>query len=576
MTQHKRPTNPIPVRVRFRSLSEQDYAHANGNGHVNGHNHVASAVGAQITANANALQIQQRTRQIKELIRLGNMLRADLNLDDVLQHTVAAICNCTGFRIAVINLIDADGQHLASVAFAGMSPENERILREQHDPVEKIGRFMQSRFRVSQSYFISHEHMGEFADIVMVSQTTENDYEPGGWHPDDMFIVPLYSPRQKKLLGILGLDDPIDGKVPTLESIEVIELFANQAAIAIDNARLFEEREAERRALDDAIASLQRQLEQIGQGDFRVRVHPTHEKLRPVGDAINIMVGEISAILAKMQMVTQAVDEHTRAVQHNSELLLSDARQQENLVQHILFAVGEMTTAMSQLSERTGQLSQATVEAVEVTSSGQNAADRAVRGMQNVREVAQVTTRSMKRLSESEQEINETIVAITDLTTHMNLLALNAAIEATRAGEHGHGFAVVAQEIRNLAVHSSESARKLAAHIRNIQQQTATVSQSIEANTREIVQQTEIVTQTGVALDAISIVTEQMANQVEGISIASDRQSQGVQLVSGDVDQISHMTSEITEHMQHMRQSLSHLVELTNSLRARLETLRLN
>lgn len=571
MTQQKRLTNPIPVRVRFRSLSEQEHAQVNGNGH----DRAAYMAEAQLAASANTLQMQQRSRQIKELIRLGNMLRADLGLDEVLQHIVAAISNCTGFRIAVIKLVEADGEHMSAVAFAGVAEENERQLRALHDPVQQLARIMRPEFRLSQSYFVSHEHIGELADIPLFSQTSESDYEPGGWHPDDLFIIPLYSPRRRQLLGILSLDDPADGKVPSLENVEAIELFANQAAVAIDNARLFEERETERRALDDAIASLQHQLEQIGQGDFRVRVHPTHEKLRPVGDAINAMVGEISNILGKMQMVTQAVDDHTRAVQHNSELLLSDARQQENLVQHISFAVGEMTTAMSQLSERSGQLSQATVEAVEVTANGQNAADRAVSGMKNVSHVAQITTRSMKRLSESEQEINETIVAITDLTTRMNLLALNAAIEATRAGEHGHGFAVVAQEIRSLAVHSSESARKVAAHIRNIQQQTATVSQSIEANTREIVQQTDIVTQAGRTLDAISIVTEQMANQVQGIAIASDRQSQGVQLVSGDVDQISHMTSEITDHMQHMQQSLSHLVELTNSLRERLETLRL-
>ncbi|HVB61815.1 MAG TPA: methyl-accepting chemotaxis protein [Ktedonobacteraceae bacterium] len=572
MTQQKRPTTPIPVRVHFRSPSEQEHAHADG--HTNGHNHSAYVAGTQLAADAR--QMQQRTRQIKELIRLGNMLRADLSLDELLQHIVAAISSCTGFHIAVIKLIEADGEHMVAVAFAGVVEENERQLRVLHDPMQQLARIMRPEFRLSQSYFVSHEHIGELADIPLFTQTSESDYELGGWHPEDMFIIPLYSPRRRQLLGILSLDDPADGKVPSLENVEAIELFANQAAVAIDNARLFQEREAERQVLDEAIASLQSEFELIGQGDFCVRVHPAHEKLRPVGDAINAMVGEISHILGKVQMVTQAVDEHTRAVQHNSELLLSDAHQQKRLVEHISFAVGEMTSAMNQLSERTSQLSQATVEAVEVTTNGQNAADRAVSGMKDVREVAQVTTRSMKRLGESEQEINETIVAITDLTTRMNLLALNAAIEATRAGEHGHGFAVVAQEIRTLAVHSSESARKVAAHIRNIQQQTATVSQSIEANTREIVQQTEIVTQTGLALDAISVVTEQMANQMQGIAIVSDRQAQGVQLVVGDVDQISHMTSEITDHMQHMQQSLDHLVELTNSLRERLATLRLS
>src|SRR5437762_6035646 len=93
-------------------------------------------------------------------------------------------------------------------------------------------------------------------DIPGAVDMSMESYKPGGWHPEDMLIVPLFSPRQKKLLGVLSLDDPEDGKIPTVESMEVAELFANQAAIAIDNARIFQEREAEHRALEEGIALL--------------------------------------------------------------------------------------------------------------------------------------------------------------------------------------------------------------------------------------------------------------------------------------------------------------------------------
>ena len=168
------------------------------------------------------------------------------------------------------------------------------------------------------------------------------------------------------------------------------------------------------------------------------------------------------------------------------------------------------------------------------------------------------------------------MLAITDLTTRMNLLALNAAIEAVRAGERGQGFAAIAQEIRTLAVHSAEATRKVATRIRTIQQETATVSQSVEQNISQVVMQTELVTQTGVALEAISVVTEQMAGLVQGICSASDSQAQGTQLVVHSVEEISRMTTDITHHMRHMQQSLAHLVELTNSLRSRMSIFRLS
>src|SRR5579863_3721378 len=178
MTQHKRPTTPIPVRVRFRSPGEQEHAHANGQ--TNGNNHSAYVADTQLATDAR--QMQQRTRQIKELIRLGNMLRADLSLDEVLQHIVAAISSCTGFHIAVIKLVEADGEHMVAVAFAGVVEENERQLRVLHDPVQQLARIMRPEFRLSQSYFVSHEHIGELADIPLFTQTSESDYEPGGWH----------------------------------------------------------------------------------------------------------------------------------------------------------------------------------------------------------------------------------------------------------------------------------------------------------------------------------------------------------------------------------------------------------
>jgi methyl-accepting chemotaxis protein len=498
-----------------------------------------------------------------------------LGLSEVLQQIVASASMCTGFRILVVHLIEDGDDFLSPFAFAGMSEENINILRSVRRPVEQVLRLMRPEFRISQSYFISHEYIQDFADIVSVINKTVEDYESGGWHPDDALIVPLFSPRKKKLLGFLSLDDPEDGMVPTMESIEVAELFANQAAIAIDNARIFQEKEAEVQVQDKAIATLLGDLERIQRGDLRARIQSTHEKLQPIGEAINQMVEEFSAILGNVQTVTQAVDKHARDVQHSSDLLVRDASQQERQVQHISRAIDEIAGTMTQLSASASELSRVVLEAVDVTLDGQSAVDRAVEGMSQVRGATTLSARIMKRLGESGQEINETILAITDLTTRMNLVALNAAIEATRAGEQGHGFVVIAQEIRTLALNSSEAAKKVASHIRTIQRETTAISQSVEHNTLEAVKQTELVTQTGVAFDAISVVTEQMAGLVQGICAAADNQAQSSQLVVSAVEQIAQMTSEITLHMRNMQQSLAQLVELTNSLSSRLSVFRI-
>src|SRR5229473_2848787 len=329
----------VPLRVRFRSPTEQAQWE---------HEHAAPALPSYPSTGGDETPVSpivslpkgtespQRTQQIKELIRLGNILRAELGFDEVIQQIVASITTCTGFRVAVINLVEDNSDNTTPAAFAGGSEEGKRMIKENPLTVDQMHRFMRPEFRISQSYFIPHEYMDMYSDVAISVEMTEDDYEPGGWHPQDMLIVPLYSPRQKKLLGVLSLDDPEDGRIPTIESIEMIELFANQAAIAIDSARIFQEREAERVALEESIALLRSDLEQV----------------QPVVEAINAMIEEISDILGSVQMVTQAVDEHARDVQRSSEVLVRDTGQQERQVDHISRVVDEMADTMKWVSER--------------------------------------------------------------------------------------------------------------------------------------------------------------------------------------------------------------------------------
>jgi methyl-accepting chemotaxis protein len=564
----RRVSSKVPLRIRFRSPAEQmRWERENLVAPVSTTPPPALSQTADLT---NATEIQKRIQQTKELIRLGQLLRADFGLNEVLQQIVIAIVRCTGFRMLAVNLIDEDRAHISKVAFAGLSQEDERILRTSHDPIEKISQLMRSEFRVSQSYFISHEHTDIFRGITVVNKAAPN-YEAGGWHPEDMFIVPLFSPREQKMLGFLSLDDPEDGKVPTEESIQVTELFANQAAIAIDNALLFQEREAERIALEEGIAQLRSDLEPIQRGDLSKRIYLTHQKLQPIGEAINVTLDEISGIVKNVQLVTRAVEEHTRNVQRSSEFLVRDTSQQERQVNQISKVITDLAGMMRQISQQTAQMSKTAVDAVEVTNNAQETVARAFDGMSKVRETTMQSARTMKSLGERGQTISETALEVSDLGTRLHHLALNAAIEATRAGEYGKGFATIAQEIRTLAVNSSEIARNVVTYIRTIQNETNAASQSVEQNTQQVVMQSELVTQTGVALEVIGEVTDQLSGLIEDVCATAENQTQGSQLVVSSVDEILRMTADITQHMREMQESMVHMADLTNSLRQRLQ-----
>ncbi len=572
MSEKRTQTRYLPLRVRIRPSSDYNQHGREAAGFAQEHAPFAhtQSVGPHIPDLSHATDAERQTQQIKELLRLCTILRSDLSPDEILRQVAASTVACTGFRSLTINLLDENGKVLVPVAFAGIPDEEQRILYEHPFPVDALTRMMSQDFRISQSYLISHEHNGR--DETTSVDAGREEARAGGWHADDMLIVPLFSPREQRILGYLSLHERVGGNAPTLESIEVVELFASKAAIAIDNMQLSQERVA----LEEGIATLREDLEQVRRGNLLVRVRSVHPRLETAVEAINKTIEEVNSILLDMRGVTQAVDEHIHNVQHNSEQLAYDTRQQELQVRRIAQIIGEFARMMNTISASATNLIQKALEGVEVTNKAQRTTDRAVEGMSAMRDMTLQSARTMKALGESGQEINATISMSSDLTMRMHLLALNAAIEATRSGEHGRSFVPIAQEIRTLAMQSAEAARKVEAYIHTIQQEASAVSQSIEQNTQQAVMQTELVTEAGVALDAIGIVTAELTTLIQGIYTTAENQSQSSQIVVNSINETLRMTDDVTRHMQEMQQSTERLVEVANSLRARLSRVRLD
>ena len=327
--------------------------------------------------------------------------------------------------------------------------------------------------------------------------------------------------------------------------------------------------------LSRASQQLRDDMERIRNGDVSVQVRTLRIRNCSLSViAMNSIMREMSSILGSTQQVMLAVDEHTRNVQQTSKLLAHDTEQQDQQITSIVRVIDAFATVIHQVSDNAAILEKMATEATEATRAGQEVVDRAIDGMGKVRETTLQSERTMKHLSESGQEVNETLNAVTDLNTRMHLLALNAAIEAARAGEQGQGFVVVAQEIRTLSMNCAEASRRVGGYIRTMQQETAATAHSVGQNTQQVVDQTELVTQTGLTLDAIDNATARMASLVQNISTTADTQAQNSRHVVHAVGEIRHMTSDINAHMRDMRQSVAHLTELTDTLRSRLSNFR--
>ena len=190
--------------------------------------------------------LSQRATQLREILELGNTLRADRDLSDILSQVAYGIVGSVGFGVVLFSLVaEDDPTVLERVSGAGIPLEDLERLRQVRPPLEVYRRLFRDEFRIGRSYFIpqeagialSEEHVYRFPGMVY-----DQELAPDEWHPQDLLLVPMYS-GAGDLIGIMSLDNPFDRKRPVRRVVEALEIFANQAAIAVENGRLFRERE---------------------------------------------------------------------------------------------------------------------------------------------------------------------------------------------------------------------------------------------------------------------------------------------------------------------------------------------
>ncbi|HYW05637.1 MAG TPA: methyl-accepting chemotaxis protein [Longimicrobium sp.] len=272
--------------------------------------------------------------------------------------------------------------------------------------------------------------------------------------------------------------------------------------------------------------------ERLGEGDLTARVE---RGAGAVGDAVEAINrgtaqigGAIRAVRDQIVVVHEvatsfsgAADHVTRAATEVSSSLTqiaSAAQEQAEGTQHMARALSGMTVALDAVATRASDVSSASEHAAQVAQSGAEVVSEAVGSLDRIREIVLESAREIGQLKEFSEQIGDINQMITGVASQTNLLALNAAIEAARAGEHGRGFAVVADEVRKLASQSGDSARHAADLIRSIQQVTGRVVMTMERGTAEVEASSQRAAHAGGVLREIVTVVQHSNRDIKAIT----------------------------------------------------------
>jgi methyl-accepting chemotaxis protein len=348
-----------------------------------------------------------------------------------------------------------------------------------------------------------------------------------------------------RVLGRIGIGD-FEARVSIRGHDELGHLGDALNAMFDNTLALIQTRE-ERDSMADQITRLLDEISTVAEGDLTVQAEVTADITGAIADSFNLMIEELRKIILNIQSATGQTTQVLDQLLYNSQRTDQAGELQASRIIGINSAIGNLNQAIQQVSEGANVSAQVAQEARINANNGGMAVTRTINSMNRIRSNVQETSKKIKRLGESSQQIGDIVRLIDDIADQTNMLALNAAIQATAAGEQGKGFSVVAEEVRRLAERSAKATREIASLVKSIQDDTNEAVVSMEESTREVVDGSKLADEAGQALGAIERVVERLATLILNISQLSQDQTTTSGAIAGSMDEIAQLTQEATQ-----------------------------
>jgi methyl-accepting chemotaxis protein len=306
-----------------------------------------------------------------------------------------------------------------------------------------------------------------------------------------------------------------------------------------------------------------------GEGDLTQRVQVAgKDEIGQLGSWFNRFVEKIHDTIVDVDRASSEVAAAATEIAASAEEMAHGMDNQNMQVAQISSAIEEMSASVGEVASKSSDAVKSAEVSGQAATTGGEVVTQTITGMNAINAAVSEGAASVTALGEKSQEIGEIIATINDIADQTNLLALNAAIEAARAGEHGRGFAVVADEVRKLADRTTKATDEIASSITAIQADTGDAVSRMNGGTEEVAKGVELAGKAGDSLETIVTSAREVAEMIQAIAAATEEQGAAAGEISQNAESISAVTREAAEGANQAAQAAVQLSEKAEQLKA--------
>ena len=316
------------------------------------------------------------------------------------------------------------------------------------------------------------------------------------------------------------------------------------------------------RLLIQPLHVMTRAMEDIadGEGDLTKRLTiQNNDEFGILGTAFNRFVERIHGSIREVASATGQVNEVALRVVAASNSSMFNSDQQASRTSSVAAAINQLGAAAQEIARNAAQASSQASDARNLAEDGQQVVDRSIAAMNQLSSMLSASSTNIESLNSKTVNIGQILEVITSISQQTNLLALNAAIEAARAGEAGRGFAVVADEVRNLAHRTQESAQQVQTMIEELQVGARESVSNMSDSQRHSQDSVDIANLAGERLNSVTLRIGEIDGMNQSVATATEEQTAVVESINVDITEINTLNQEGVENLQSTLRACSDL-----------------